>query len=205
MAASYSRPGCVVCGGLSEGLGCGTCARQVDGSVTASSKRRNVVRRAWDRIGGPPRDGSPKAATARCGNDHIWRTFSTPGRDDAVEDPRCPAPECGQHAVRIAFVKGTVNLDIPCLDACKNAKNDECECSCGGTNHGINLGQFRYVKRKSGADDRAAPRSLRGSLGEQCRTNANNAEHPRTKRKPRHGTVFGILARSATRTVPPTG
>jgi hypothetical protein len=47
---------------------------------------------------------------------------------------RCPA--CGL-SVNAEAVRGTYNAAKPCKTSCVNAKRGDCECSCGGRDHGI--------------------------------------------------------------------
>lgn len=43
--------------------------------------------------------------------------------------------ECGNR-VMLLPVKGITNPDVPCTAKCVNSKGFNCECSCGGKNHG---------------------------------------------------------------------
>ena len=48
-------------------------------------------------------------------------------------DLRCP---CGSRFVDSGHVVGTVTSK-PCSEACQDAHNFVCKCSCGGANHGM--------------------------------------------------------------------
>lgn len=48
-------------------------------------------------------------------------------------------PGCGK-GVRVARMKGVYNPDHLCDARCTNAKGSNCECSCGGANHGAAWG-----------------------------------------------------------------
>ena len=47
--------------------------------------------------------------------------------------PLCGAPESLSYDKPI---KGRFNADVPCDGRCTRAKGSDCECSCGGANHG---------------------------------------------------------------------
>lgn len=49
-------------------------------------------------------------------------------------DTNCPT--CGIF-VRAEAVRGYYNPAKPCKTSCVNAKRGDCECSCGGRDHGI--------------------------------------------------------------------
>lgn len=44
-------------------------------------------------------------------------------------------PDCGA-TVRLKRLEGTHKPEVPCDARCTNAKGPNCECSCGGANHG---------------------------------------------------------------------
>ncbi len=50
----------------------------------------------------------------------------------SVEDPKIVLP-----LTRVIYYKKNPSLH-PCDHRCMNAKGHDCECSCGGKNHGIN-------------------------------------------------------------------
>lgn len=43
---------------------------------------------------------------------------------------------CGSPRYRVGAIKATVS-DTPCRDRCVTATGDNCDCECGGENHGI--------------------------------------------------------------------
>jgi hypothetical protein len=135
MAASFSRPECKVCAEMADNLACGSCSSLSATATTTVRKRRDVARRAFKRGGIIPTDGSSVRATLKCANDHVWHSDTTPGRDDSVAQPQCDT--CGQFYKTMSLVKGTFNASIACRDNCKKAKDFICECSCGGSAHGI--------------------------------------------------------------------
>jgi hypothetical protein len=47
---------------------------------------------------------------------------------------RCPA--CN-YSMMADAVRGTYNASRKCKTSCVNAKRGDCECSCGGRDHGI--------------------------------------------------------------------
>ena len=58
--------------------------------------------------------------------------------------PRIVCPVCGDYnrdgdnaIMRSERINGHYNSDIPCNGKCVHAKGPDCECSCGGANHGI--------------------------------------------------------------------
>ena len=70
----------------------------------------------------------------------IWITYINPhekiieyGGD--VENGLCF--NCGE-MMKYSAVKGYLNPDIKCNGKCMSARNGNCECSCGGKNHGLN-------------------------------------------------------------------
>lgn len=50
-------------------------------------------------------------------------------------DTNCP--KCGRHGTPNVVV-GTLNEAHKCDARCTSAKGGDCECACGGANHGIN-------------------------------------------------------------------
>lgn len=52
---------------------------------------------------------------------------------DDLHQPRCP--KCNSNAVTFVHVNGKVT-DHVCDARCMNAKGQDCECQCGGENHG---------------------------------------------------------------------
>jgi hypothetical protein len=148
MAASYSRPGCLVCAESQPGLACGVCTDLHQNANAAPRTRREKIRKAFTRrLGGATRTPSGvRRGTAICEDDHLWSTVTLPGRNDEVEEPLCP--QCGKYLLRIGFVQGEYAEDVECVDICKNAQDFKCRCSCGGANHGMNLGKLKFVQRK---------------------------------------------------------
>lgn len=80
--------------------------------------------------------------TAYLGRMHTRQELLLDGRPATVHDRydvrrrlHAPCPECGSQDVRVNVVKG-VRSDVECGDRCRNAKGGDCECSCGGDNHG---------------------------------------------------------------------
>ena len=78
---------------------------------------------------------------------YLYKIENAPGwvADRIAERPylRTPrqftsCPECGSFA-KMKPVKGHYNPDHTCNSKCMNAKSGECDCSCGGANHGKNL------------------------------------------------------------------
>lgn len=50
-------------------------------------------------------------------------------------------PDCGVQSVKGAMlVKGDYDPDITCDARCTNATGPNCDCSCGGKNHGLGWG-----------------------------------------------------------------
>lgn len=45
-------------------------------------------------------------------------------------------PFCGSNRVKQNVITGKIN-DTPCDGRCTSARGHNCECSCGGANHGI--------------------------------------------------------------------
>lgn len=43
-----------------------------------------------------------------------------------------------QKAIYGKVIRGTVNQDVKCDGKCRSAKGCNCDCSCGGENHGSN-------------------------------------------------------------------
>jgi hypothetical protein len=137
MGASYSRPGCRACAEMPDSIGCGVCSNLSDQTATTTRKRRESTKRAFKRRGLSPSNEKPTRAVLLCANGHRWHSEATPGRDDAVEQPKCDI--CGLYHKTISFVNGILDSTIECRDDCKRAKNFECICSCGGAAHGIAL------------------------------------------------------------------
>lgn len=52
-----------------------------------------------------------------------------------------PIKCCGK-ATTWNYLKAWVNLDVKCDARCTDAKGFQCECSCGGENHGTTGGIF---------------------------------------------------------------
>lgn len=50
--------------------------------------------------------------------------------------PHCPT--CNRAMSFHAIVKGTKNENVPCDGRCMGATGPNCECACGGKNHGRN-------------------------------------------------------------------
>lgn len=150
MAASFSRPDCDLCASYREGLACGACSAHLEKTTTAVRKRRDIVRRAFvgKRGGAGGQATGSRRGTAVCANGHRWSTITVRGSDSEVEDPKCPVPECRKYLRRISFVRGEYAEEVKCADICKNAKDNECRCSCAGANHGMNLGKLKYIKEK---------------------------------------------------------
>ena len=46
--------------------------------------------------------------------------------------PTCP----GNHRVECVTVTGKVREEVRCTSSCVNARGGDCECSCGGKDHG---------------------------------------------------------------------
>lgn len=68
-----------------------------------------------------------------------WNTFLTreasPGAVlSLANDERCPAHP--NHLVRARIVKGEFSADRVCDSRCTSAIGHNCECQCGGANHG---------------------------------------------------------------------
>ena len=57
-------------------------------------------------------------------------------QDDVMGCLCCPA--CGCNLPKSNRVEGHYRESIKCGSRCLNAKNGDCECSCGGANHGAN-------------------------------------------------------------------
>jgi hypothetical protein len=55
--------------------------------------------------------------------------------DEPLNDTVRPCPSCGKN-VTIERVFGSVKDSKKCDARCWNAKRSDCECSCGGKNHG---------------------------------------------------------------------
>lgn len=48
-----------------------------------------------------------------------------------------PCPDCGQRKmIRGQAVRGTIAPSVRCDARCEGARGPNCECSCGGANHG---------------------------------------------------------------------
>lgn len=45
-------------------------------------------------------------------------------------------PKCGAHKVKSSHVQGRYAPEHTCDGRCEAAKGPDCECSCGGANHG---------------------------------------------------------------------
>jgi len=57
---------------------------------------------------------------------------------DYISNP-LDCPKClRQFSCYGKVVKGTLNPDKKCSAKCRGARGHNCECSCGGTNHGAN-------------------------------------------------------------------
>ncbi len=144
MASSFSQPGCIACASLNVNVGCGVCAARKDSTFETIATRATIIKRAVKRMHSVATLGMARVATLQCPNKHTWRTTTTPGRDDSVEDPQCPT--CDQYFATMGLIRGVYAEDVVCLDKCKNAKDCDCRCSCAGANHGINLGNFKYIR-----------------------------------------------------------
>jgi hypothetical protein len=59
-----------------------------------------------------------------------------------VIDGPPPHRECPRHhrPMQWGAIAGVHNANVPCDRRCTSAKGRRCECSCGGMNHGMDLG-----------------------------------------------------------------
>lgn len=74
-----------------------------------------------------------------CMNGHRWTT-EVPAFEDmaGIEDMSCP--DCGAESMKEGRLHVTVT-DSECAAVCRQARDPyHCECSCGGVNHGRDLG-----------------------------------------------------------------
>ncbi len=73
-----------------------------------------------------------------CNNPPVWETRTK--REPAVTAENYAAMDtyCIKHRRLLAWkqVDGTLNPDHKCDVRCTSAKGHNCECSCGGANHG---------------------------------------------------------------------
>lgn len=60
--------------------------------------------------------------------------FSYP---DFVFQVEHKCPECGYQIVKSDVITGKKNDSVPCDRRCTGATGHNCECSCGGKNHGL--------------------------------------------------------------------
>lgn len=76
-----------------------------------------------------------------------WHSFPQPGGSFyysprwTIEGylPGCKesiCPECGSNRTTSDLVTGKKNKSVPCDRRCTSARGHDCECSCGGENHG---------------------------------------------------------------------
>ena len=144
MASSRSQPGCVQCAACKDNMACGVCISIYEKAEGVFRKVRTAVKREVKRRGAAPQPGTRQTVTALCPR-HEWDTELLPGSEFGVTDPLCP--KCSQPLTRLKFVRGTLTKTA-CTDVCKNAKDRDCSCSCGGDNHGANLGKFKFIKKK---------------------------------------------------------
>ena len=83
------------------------------------------------RTGYGPRDATGKYISAG-----VWVTATGGGKpteyDGDVESGICA---CGK-MMSFGKLEGYVNPDVKCDARCTNARGHNCECSCGGLNHG---------------------------------------------------------------------
>jgi hypothetical protein len=130
-----SRPGCKVCAEMGDNLACGLCIKLSDTAAVVVRKRRDVVKRAFKTAGPIPTGQPSRRATLRCSQGHTWQSYTSPGKDDTVEEPQCDI--CNEYFVTINMVKGILDESKACTDSCKKAINFKCICSCAGAAHGI--------------------------------------------------------------------
>jgi hypothetical protein len=51
----------------------------------------------------------------------------------------CAHEGCEGHYTKVSMLEKTsTNTNRKCTASCKNAMSKECDCTCGGSNHGIN-------------------------------------------------------------------
>ncbi len=66
----------------------------------------------------------------------VTRSGSTLWHDlkskDALKCPKCSGE------VQMIRIKGSYNPDVKCNGRCLNATSGDCDCSCGGQQHGLN-------------------------------------------------------------------
>lgn len=67
----------------------------------------------------------------RCGAcDHAW----TRNAEGMLGSPACPS--CRNYRGH-RYIRTTAHSEKPCGGRCRVARNNDCDCSCGGENHGI--------------------------------------------------------------------
>lgn len=93
-------------------------------SKTATCKR--VVRRAY--FVDERRDLIGRGKVRK-----LWRPDPVQGSRAPYED--LPCPECDR-SLQWDEISGKVVEDHPCDARCMGARGPDCECSCGGANHG---------------------------------------------------------------------
>lgn len=97
--------------------------RRCKTTTRVDGHRRQVVRRWWHPTMGMARSVGPEDLTLPDGS-----------RLQLHLVPPCPG--CGRAWSTCQRVKGHRVPEIPCGGKCRNAKGPNCDCSCGGENHG---------------------------------------------------------------------
>lgn len=93
-----------------------------------------------------PIDGRPISGIAKCMRcksakrveGYVRRTYAGYGRYTATESWPTVVCSCGRAYPMISRIKA-ITTDHKCDSRCTSAKGHNCECSCGGKNHGSNL------------------------------------------------------------------
>lgn len=120
-AATTTRPAYL---GRCTAKGCRYTSRVLADTGTVTRRNRYG---AWDaEVDGYVRDHRFYAF-------HDDRGYWTAGARHYFDD--CPA--CPDHGrLKWARIAGTYNAEVRCDARCEGARRPDCECSCGGANHG---------------------------------------------------------------------
>lgn len=133
LMASKHSGNCPRCAVMPEGLVCGMCAERITGIEDASRKRRASVRRAVRKAQPAFIDRSIQRLWLRCERGHTWISNAALGKEDMVDDPKCPI--CNLYFYKAMAIKATFDETVNCDEKCWYARELMCHCSCGGANH----------------------------------------------------------------------
>lgn len=137
MASKLSVEGCQRCAELADGLICGICAERAGVKDESRKRRRAAVRRQVRKAQPAFIDRSIQRLWLRCEGGHAWLSNAALGKEDMVDDPRCPI--CDRYFYKAMVIKATLDESVNCDEKCWKAREPICRCSCGGANHGTRI------------------------------------------------------------------